>query len=183
MPLAQFYAVNDKRFFIRAPCGDPQAVAHLLVQLAECWQQVWIVMSTSTRCRRLASLDSCQACLSQMGLQPTEGEAPATAHRAKWWQQATVWYLATWNFRSLLDVEGPVQTARQGQEWSMQKTEEPFLLQCIIHTHPILHTCRCESIALPYSTGGAAHLLARWAFGALRRSVSWTKNWKQLPNE
>ena len=64
--------------------------------------------------RRMVSLGSCQVCSPQMGLQPTESEPPFTAHRHK--QKAAVWSLALWNVRSLVDVEGPVQTARQRKE-------------------------------------------------------------------
>lgn len=35
--------------------------------------------------------------------------------------KCTVWYLASWNVRTLLDVEGSIQTARQGREVSVDE--------------------------------------------------------------
>ena len=65
---------------------------------------------------QMVSLGSCQVCSPQMGLQPTESEPPFTAHRTRHKRKAAVWSLASWNVRSLVDVEGPVQTARQRKE-------------------------------------------------------------------
>ena len=78
--------------------------------------QTWNNMSMSMGYRQMVSLGSCQVCSPQMGLQPTESEPPFTAHRTRHKRKAAVWSLASWNVRSLVDVEGPVQTARQRKE-------------------------------------------------------------------
>ena len=66
--------------------------------------------------RQMVSLGSCQVCSPQIGLQPTESEPSFTALRTRHKRKMAVWSLATWNVRSLVDVEGPVQTARQRKE-------------------------------------------------------------------
>ena len=65
---------------------------------------------------QMVSLASCQVCSPQMGLQPTESEPSFTALRTRHKRKRAVWSLVTWNVRSLVDVERPVQTARRRKE-------------------------------------------------------------------
>ena len=46
------------------------------------------------------------------------------AHRTKQRPASTVWHLASYNFMSLLDVEGSVRTARQGSGMMERKTDK-----------------------------------------------------------
>ena len=73
-------------------------------------------MNSSTGCRLMALLNSCQVSSSTEDLHVSDEETPPCACRAKRKHKFSVWYLATWNVRSVLDVEGSVETARQGSE-------------------------------------------------------------------
>ena len=69
-------------------------------------------MSTSTGCRSMAPLNAtCQATSPPEDLQPSEDDQPF-AQRTKL-KRSSVWYLTSWNVRSLLDTTGSIETARQ----------------------------------------------------------------------
>ena len=73
-------------------------------------------MSTSTGCRTMAPLNAaCQAYSPPEGLQPPEDEPSSCALSTKR-KQKCVWNLASWNIRSLVDVEGSIHGARQRSE-------------------------------------------------------------------
>ena len=61
----------------------------------------------------MASLSSCQECSPAEALHTSQGERSFHAHRASQVQRSSVWVLASWIVRTLLDVEGPIETARQ----------------------------------------------------------------------
>ena len=74
-------------------------------------------MSMSTGCRSMAPLNAeCRTRPPPEGLQPSEDETPCFALRMKRKQSRSSWYLASWNVRSLVDVESPLETARQRSE-------------------------------------------------------------------
>lgn len=74
-------------------------------------------MSTSTGCRTMAPLNAtCQTCSPPEGLQPSEEEPSNVAHSTKRKQRRSVWNMASWNVRSLVDLEGSIETARQRSE-------------------------------------------------------------------
>ena len=60
----------------------------------------------------MASLGTCQECSPAKALHTYQDERPFRARRAKR-VQTSVLHLATWNVRTLLDVDGPIETARQ----------------------------------------------------------------------
>ena len=71
-------------------------------------------MSESMGCRSMAPLDACQVC------SPTEdlhtswvGPSFKRAQSRKRKRKLSLWHLASWNVRSMLDVEGSIKTARQ----------------------------------------------------------------------
>ena len=70
----------------------------------------------STGCRQMAPLTSCQECSPAEDLHPSQEERSKGAHRASRARKSDVWFLASWNVRTLLDVDGPIETARQGNE-------------------------------------------------------------------
>ena len=70
----------------------------------------------------MASLNSCQECSPAEALHTSQDERSFGAHRASRVQRSSVWTLASWNVRTLLDVEGPIETARQGDD--MQVVDE-----------------------------------------------------------
>ena len=55
----------------------------------------------------MAPLGSRQDCSPAEALHPSQGEPSLGAHRA-----SQKWYVASWNVRTLLDVEGSIETAR-----------------------------------------------------------------------
>ena len=63
----------------------------------------------------MASLNSCAGCTPAENLQNSRETAKPAHRRAKgaksFWY---FWYFGTWNIRSLLDNEGPIEVARQG---------------------------------------------------------------------
>jgi len=64
----------------------------------------------------MASLGSCQDCSPAEDLHPSQGEKSIHARRASKVLGSSVWVLASWNVRTLLDVDGPIETARQGAD-------------------------------------------------------------------
>ena len=69
-------------------------------------------MSMSTGCRPMAPLNAtCQATSPPEDLQPSEDDQ-LSAQRTKL-KRSSVWYLASWNVRTLLDTTGSIETARQ----------------------------------------------------------------------
>ena len=64
----------------------------------------------------MVPFSSCQDCSPAEDLHPSQGEPPHSAHRVSRTHRLSVWYLASWNIRTLLDVEGPIETARQRGE-------------------------------------------------------------------
>ena len=62
----------------------------------------------------MVSLISCQGCASAEALHPSQSSPSSCAHRTG--HLNFVWYLASWNVRTLLDVEGSVETAKQGND-------------------------------------------------------------------
>ena len=71
----------------------------------------------------MASLSTSQECSPAKALHTSQDERPFRAHGAKRVQATSVLFLATWNVRTLLDVDGPMETARQ------QGHEVPALLK------------------------------------------------------
>ena len=61
----------------------------------------------------MASLSTSQKYSPAKALHTSQGERPFRARRAKRVQATSVLFLATWNVRTLLDVHGPIKTARQ----------------------------------------------------------------------
>ena len=61
----------------------------------------------------MASLGSCQDCSPAEALHPSQGESSLGAHRARKMRTFSWWYVASWNVRTLLDVEGSIVTARR----------------------------------------------------------------------
>ena len=61
----------------------------------------------------MASLNSRQECSPAEALHTSQGGRSFGACRAGQVQNSDVWVLASWNMRTLLDVEGPIETARQ----------------------------------------------------------------------
>ena len=61
----------------------------------------------------MASLSSCQDCSPAEALHTSQGEPTFCAHRASRLRGFSVWYMASWNVRTLLDMEGSIETVRQ----------------------------------------------------------------------
>lgn len=61
----------------------------------------------------MASLNYCQECSPAEALHASQGERSIRACRVSLAQRSSVWVLATWNVRTLLDVDGPLETAWQ----------------------------------------------------------------------
>ena len=61
----------------------------------------------------MASLSSCQDCSPVEALHTSQDEPTFCAHRASRLCGFSVWYVASWNVRTLLDMEGSIETARQ----------------------------------------------------------------------
>ena len=77
----------------------------------------------------MASLNSCQECSPAEVLHTSQDERSIGAHRASRVQRTSVWTLASWNVRTLRDVEGPIETARQGDD--MQVVDERKIDQVV----------------------------------------------------
>ena len=69
----------------------------------------------------MASLSSYHECFPAEALYTSLGERSFHVHSASQVQRSSVWVLA-WNVRTLLDVEGPIKTARQRDD--MQVADE-----------------------------------------------------------
>ena len=78
----------------------------------------------------MAPLGSCQDCFPAEALQPSQGEPSLNAHGASKVLRSSVWVLASWNVRTLLDVDGPIETARQGAD-DMQVVDERKIDQVV----------------------------------------------------
>ena len=63
----------------------------------------------------MAPLNACRNCPPVEDLHTSRG-IPSCAHRARQSRMSSVWYLESWNVRTLLDAEGSIETARQGRE-------------------------------------------------------------------
>ena len=59
------------------------------------------------------SLSACQDCSPAEALHTSQGARSFRAHRASSNQDDSVWYMCTWNVRTLLDVEGSIETGRR----------------------------------------------------------------------
>ena len=77
----------------------------------------------------MVSLNSCQECSPAEVLHTTQDERSIGAHRASRVQRTSVWTLASWNVRTLQDVEEPIETARQGDD--MQVVDERKIDQVV----------------------------------------------------
>ena len=62
----------------------------------------------------MASLSACQAHTPAEDLQFSQGVSSYFAHRANKMRGSSVWVLASWNVRTLLDIDGSIDTARKG---------------------------------------------------------------------
>ena len=70
----------------------------------------------------MAPLNSCQVCFPTEELQASWNEPSFNARRTKHKQKSLVWCFASWNVRSLVDVEGSIETARKSGE--MENAED-----------------------------------------------------------
>ena len=61
----------------------------------------------------MASLGSYQSCSPAEALHSSQGEPSNSAHRTRQMRGVLVWHMASWNVRTLVDVEGSIETARQ----------------------------------------------------------------------
>ena len=61
----------------------------------------------------MASLSSCQGFHPAKVLQPSHGEISNDAHRASQMRGNCAWHMASWNVRTLVDVDGPIEIARR----------------------------------------------------------------------
>ena len=68
-------------------------------------------MNSSTGCQLMAPLNSCRVGSSTEYLHTSEEEIPLCAHRAKRKHTFSVWHLATWNVRLVLDSIVKIQAA------------------------------------------------------------------------
>ena len=91
-------------------------------------KQAWSNMSGSNVCISMAPLDACQACSPTEDLHTSWVEPSfKCAWTRKWKQKRSLWYLASWSVRPLLDVEGSVKTARQScetgeaEDWTIEQ--------------------------------------------------------------
>ena len=86
------------------------------VPMASCLtKQARSKVSASTGHFSMASLHSPLACPPAETLQSSRAKSNS-AFKAEKSRKDPVWYVGTWNVRTLLDNEGPVETARQGRE-------------------------------------------------------------------
>ena len=74
----------------------------------------WSYLNVSTWCRQMTPLMSCQECSRAEDLHPSQDERSQGALRASQARKSGVWLLASWNVRTMLDVDRPIETARQG---------------------------------------------------------------------
>ena len=64
----------------------------------------------------MASLLSSQECSPAEDLHPSQDDTSQCALRATQPRKSDVWFMAFWNVRTLLNVNGPIETARQNKE-------------------------------------------------------------------
>ena len=64
----------------------------------------------------MASLNSRQECSSAEALYTSQNVKSFCAHRARLLRKSSMWVLASWNVRTLLDVDGSIETGRQGDD-------------------------------------------------------------------
>ena len=62
----------------------------------------------------MAPLDTYQACSPAEDLQTSQGRNQQFAHRAR--KARNDWIIRTWNVRSMVDTEGPIEVASQSAE-------------------------------------------------------------------
>ena len=68
----------------------------------------------------MASLSSCQGCSSPAeALHTSQGKLSFRAHRAGSNQENSAWYIGTWNVRTLLDMDGSIETAKRSGDVSV----------------------------------------------------------------
>lgn len=68
----------------------------------------------------MASLSSCQGCSSPAeALHTSQGEPSFRARRAGSNREFSAWYMGTWNVRTLLDVDGSIETAKRSGDVSV----------------------------------------------------------------
>ena len=73
----------------------------------------------SSGCHLVVSLSACQSCSPADDLHTSQGKPSFCAHRAGSKRDFSMWYMCTWNVKTLLDVDGPVETAKQNGEVSV----------------------------------------------------------------
>ena len=98
------------------PRGDPWAAIFSWLKLTV--QAFLEYFGPCTGCRMMASLRSNQECSTSPAedLHPSQDDTSLGALRANTVRRVSVWVLASWNVRTLLDAEGPIEVARQGSE-------------------------------------------------------------------
>ena len=91
------------------PCGWGRATYLVRLKLLKL---VWILCVEL----RTSNDGTYQACSPAEALHPSQGRSSNCAHRTC---NTCVWFIASWNVRTLLDVEGSVETARQSCDVSV----------------------------------------------------------------
>ena len=71
-------------------------------------------LNLSTGCRSMALLGSSQDCPPAEALHPSQGGPSLGALRASKMRGFSLWYVASWNVKTLVDVEGSIETVRHG---------------------------------------------------------------------
>ena len=66
-------------------------------------------VNLGTICRLMASLTACQTCSPAEDLQPSQASRHHE-HRSRK-RKPSSWHLGSWNVRSMVDIEGPVEIA------------------------------------------------------------------------
>ena len=64
----------------------------------------------------MASLNSRQECPPAEALYTSQDGKSFRARRASHLQKSSMWVLASWNVRTLLDADRPIETGRQGDD-------------------------------------------------------------------
>ena len=85
----------------------------------------------SSGCGQMASLNSCQERSPAEDLHPSQDERSLDAYRANQVVRSGRWVLASWNVRTLLDVDGPIETARRGQGDGVDVVDERKIDQVV----------------------------------------------------
>ena len=103
--------------YIVPPCGWGQLTYNVWLKLLMSLES----RNSSPGHRTMVPLDSCQAQSPAENLQNTQGRNQHTAHRANKGKTAmrkarNVWRAGTWNVRSMVDTEGPIEVASQWNE-------------------------------------------------------------------